>query len=56
MMGMNDEKETIHTITKCIRDETMNISKEEQTTPQTTPRLEIASNDVKMTILEIGFV
>jgi hypothetical protein len=31
-------------------------SEEEQTTPRTTPRSEIGSNDVNMTLLEIGFV
>jgi hypothetical protein len=32
-MGMNDEKETMHTTTKCTRDEMTNTSEEEQTTP-----------------------
>jgi len=33
MTGMNDKEETTHTTTKCIKDEMMNTSEEEQTTP-----------------------
>jgi hypothetical protein len=46
----------MHTTTKCTRDEMTNTSEEEQTTPWTTPRLEIGSNDVNTILLEIGFV
>ncbi len=53
---MNDEEETTHTNTKCTRDEMTNISEEEQTTSQTTPRSKIDSNNVNMTLLEIDFV
>jgi len=33
MMRMNDEEETTHTTTKCIKDEMMNTSEEKQTAP-----------------------